>query len=90
MPTDNLKRPAAERDSIDVEKHTKTPRRRSEDGRLANYDWTKEEVGETVALKMGVSPTMTGRKRKLARRKGLTASDHAFCTEVRMASRKRR
>ena len=44
MSTDNLKR---EHDSIDVEKHTKTPRRRSEDVRLANFDWTKEEVGET-------------------------------------------
>jgi hypothetical protein len=61
MPTHSLKRAAAELDSIDVEKvNTKPPRRRSEDGRLANFGWKKEDNGQSGKRPRFVYTSPTG------------------------------
>ena len=63
MPNDSLKRTVAERD-IDVNEvsNTKTPRRRSEDGRLTNFGWKKEDIGRCGKRPRFVYTSPTGDK----------------------------
>ena len=64
MPNDSLKRTVPESDEVDVQKaiNIKTPRRRSEDGRLTNFGWKKEDIGRCGKRPRFVYTSPTGDK----------------------------
>ena len=65
VPNDSLKRTVPESDDdVDVDEaiSTKTPRRRSEDGRLTNFGWTKEDIGLCGKRPRFVYTSPTGEK----------------------------
>ena len=62
MPNNSLKRTVPESDEVDVEKaiSIKTPRRRSGDGRLTNFGWTKDTIGQSGKRPRFVYTSPTG------------------------------
>ena len=52
----------SESDGVDVQKaiNIKTPRRRSEDGRLTNFGWTKDTIGQSGKRPRFVYTSPTG------------------------------